>query len=161
MNKKGYTLIEILIVIAIISTVGIVATISLNQVMSNSKQEQYNNLVQDIKLSANTFLTIYEKDESVKNPYNDDIWSSELSKLYNNSGYSICIYLSTLQEALLLEENLKDPRNNKIIDPEKTKVVIKYESNQLSFKLGDEETVCYSGEELCNNAPTSCGSSLN
>ncbi len=127
MNKKGYTLIEVLIVIAIIATIGVLATVNLDKIISNSKEDKYDAMMRDITEAVNTYITIYEEE-----------LSNNLNSLYNNET-SFQVSISTLQDVLLLDDPLKDPRNNKTIDGNNTFVTITYvsASPSLGVLLGD------------------------
>lgn len=105
MNKKGYTLIEIIVVIAIIATVGTVGAIGLSRIISNSKQTRYSDLERDLKAAGNTYFTIYSE---------YDEYSYLKEDLYGSKG-EVLIPIQTLKEALLVDRNLKNPKDNKPI----------------------------------------------
>ena len=114
MNKKGYTLLEILLVVAIIATIGLVGGVNLVKTINASKQEKYDNMVIDIQESANTYLTINPELEA---------------ELYTNGTYTVPI--AALQEALLIDEKLKNPKDNTLVDGT---VLITYNSSTSSLE---------------------------
>lgn len=109
MNKKGYTLIEILVVVAIIAVIGLTATIGLDKIVVNSKNDRYENMLEDIKAAANTYITIIEP--------------SINSSLYVDLSETITI--EELKDALLLDKDLKNPKDNSLVSGN---VVIIYNS---------------------------------
>lgn len=120
MNKKGYTLIEIIVVIAIVATVGTIGAIGLSKVLSNSKEQRYDEMLDDIKAAANTYFTIYSDKEEYAYLENN---------LYNNGTLSISI--DDLKESLLVDQNLKNPKDN---TPINGCVVLTY-NNSVSYKV--------------------------
>ncbi len=101
MNKKGYTLIEIIVVIALIGAIGTIGAIGLSKIISNSKQTRYDEMIEDIKSAGNTYFTIYSE-------YSE--YSNLKSSLYNSG--SVIIPIQTLKEALLVDQKQKNPKDN-------------------------------------------------
>lgn len=114
MNNKGYTLIEILMVVAIIAVLGLTATVGLNKVILNSKQNKYDQMISEIKEAANVYITIIEPDLN--------------ASLYVDINETVTI--EELQTALLLDENLKNPKDNSLVSGN---VVITYNSSSESI----------------------------
>ena len=67
MNKKGYTLVEIIVVIALIASIGTIGAIGLSKIISNSKQTRYDDMINDMKAAGNTYFTIYSEYEEYSN----------------------------------------------------------------------------------------------
>ncbi len=107
-SKKGFTLVEIIIVIALL--VVIAGIFSLNMIKSLSKQkvEENENVVSQILSAANTYVSV--------NP-------EEVENLYNGYGY-VDIPIGDLRDAGLLSEELKDSETGEII-PDTDKVRVK------------------------------------
>lgn len=120
MNKKGYTLIEIIVVIALVVSIGTFGAIGLSKILSNSKNQRYEEMINDIKMAANTYFSIYSK----KNEY-----SYLNEELYNNG--EVIIPISILKDTLLVRENLKNPKDNTLIDG---CVIIRYQNNSIEYK---------------------------
>ena len=108
-DKKGYTLIEILMVVAIIAILGLTATIGLSKVINNSKQDKYDQMIGEIKEAANVYISIVEPDLN--------------ASLYVDMSETVTI--EQLQTSLLLDENLKNPKDNSLVSGN---VVITYNS---------------------------------
>ena len=117
MNKKGFTLIELIVVIALVASIGTFGAIGLSKVISNSKVERYNEMIKDIKASANTYFSIYS---------NKPEYSYLKDDLYNNTNHKVVISISTLKEALLVDWDLKSPKDNNDVDG---CVIIEYKNN--------------------------------
>ncbi len=135
MNKKGYTLIEIVVVIAIVAAVGTFGAIGLSKVISNSKEQRYDEMITDIKAAANTYFTIYSEKEEYAYLKND---------LYTNG--SVTIPISELQDSLLVDQKLKNPKDNESVNG---CVVITYDNIELNYKVCPYEVGC--GTNSCNN----------
>jgi len=127
MNKKGYTLIEIIVVIALIAAIGTFGVVGLSKVISNSKEQRYNEMIDDIKSAGNTYFTVYSEKSGYEYLKNS---------LYNNG--RLVIQISTLKEALLIDENLKNPKNNQDVNG---CVVITY-NTELNYKVCPYEDNC-------------------
>ena len=121
MNKKGYTLIEIIVVIAIVASVGTIGAIGLSKIISNSKQTRYDEMIEDIKAAGNTYFTIYSEYEEYSNLKSD---------LYSSG--SVVIPIQTLKQALLVDQNQKNPKDNTLVDG---CVKIIYSSGNLNYQV--------------------------
>ena len=120
MNKKGYTLIEIIVVIAIVASVGTVGAIGLSKIISNSKQTRYDDMIEDIRAAGNTYFTIYSE-------YPEYF---DLKDAYTGTTKEISI--ARLKEALLVDQNLKNPKDNVLVDG---CVKITLSSGKLNFSV--------------------------
>ncbi len=118
MNKKGYTLIEILMVVAILFVIGLGATIGLEKVITNSKKDRYDNMLEEIKEATNTYITVFEPQ------INENLYTSG----------SVMITIEELQDALLLDDMLKNPKDNTLVEGN---IVITYDSlsESISYNI--------------------------
>lgn len=91
MNKKGFTLVELLGVIIILAIIGTIAAISVNTLIERGKIGIYKNYESTLKSSASNYL--------ISN-------SDELP----NIGSSIDISVTTLVNSKFIDE-LEDPKN--------------------------------------------------
>lgn len=91
-NKKGFTLIEMMIVIVILAAIASIFTINTIKTLNKNKDEQLNDIKHQMYSAAETFIST--------NP-------EEAEKLYKGSGY-IDIPIGELRDFGLLSENLKD-----------------------------------------------------
>ena len=73
MNKKGFTLMELLIVIAIVAVVGVASAISFNSVNEDAAKEELINKYMEIQRSANLYLDLNnsELEWFMQNHYSD------------------------------------------------------------------------------------------
>lgn len=131
MNKKGYTLIELIAVIAIIAAVGTFGVVGVSKLISNSKQQRYDEMVEDLKAAGNTYFSIY----SEKSEY------SYLKERLYSSPNQVKIKIDDLKEALLVDENLKDPKTNELVSG---CVIITYTSGTINY------TTCITSSCNCN-----------
>ena len=99
-NKKGFTLIEILIVLVVLVTVTTGATIGIKEIQKKSEQRSLKELYTMIETAADTYLSI--NDENREELLNDEITEK-------------CIRIYTLQNGGLLKEELSNPVTKKRI----------------------------------------------
>lgn len=93
--KKGFTLIEIMAVILIISTVCLTSVIMFDKSLENAKKSNLETMLTEIDLAADVYLS-----------------ENESEMINVNNGEVICTKLYLLQNEGLIENNLKDPMNN-------------------------------------------------
>lgn len=61
MNNKGFTLIEILVVVAILGMLGVVVTISLGSTLENVKQKECDAFIEEIESGACVYASLSNK----------------------------------------------------------------------------------------------------
>ncbi len=61
MNNKGFTLIEIIIVIAILGTLGVLITLNLSNTLNNAKDDECNSFVEEIERTACVYVGLSNK----------------------------------------------------------------------------------------------------
>ena len=99
-NKRGFTLIEILIVLVVLVTVTTGATIGIKEVQKRSEERSLKELYTLVETAADTYLNI-----------NDDF----RLELLNDEITEKCIRIYTLQNGGLLKEELSNPVTKKRI----------------------------------------------
>ena len=99
MKKKGFTLVEMLITVGLITLVIIVIVIALQSPSDKQKEKEWNRLVERITSSANAY---YESNQG----------SSIYLSLMNGTGYEMLTIETLVNNGLLDENNLVDPRDN-------------------------------------------------
>ena len=94
--KKGFTIIELLAVVAIIGVIVLLIVPSVNKVISNSEDKSYNFQINTIKDSAINFTL------------------ENIDVLLSNTKYeSFVIDLKTLKDLAFLDFKIKNPKTNK------------------------------------------------
>lgn len=107
-NDKGYTLIETIVCIGLLSVIGLVVAISINK-LNKKNDANHNEIVErEIKSAADVYLN-----------GNHNL----LNELYQNKTF-IIISLKELKAAGLIDNNLKDSKGNILDDNIKVKVYV-------------------------------------
>ncbi len=63
-NRKGFTLIELIVVIAIVAALGLAATFGLKNVMDKNKANIHKNDLRDILTSSKTYIAVKKMSDS-------------------------------------------------------------------------------------------------
>ena len=98
MNKKGFTLIEILIVISLLAIITTSSFIAFRSINENSKNNDYTKLVEEFKTTAEVYVD--KNEELRKNIYNKEI------NYYD-------VTLNMLLKDGLIENDIVNPKTNK------------------------------------------------
>lgn len=103
-RNKGFTLIELIAIIIIISVILLLGFINITKISDNRKADLYEKLVDIIESAGKDYI---------------DRHSSEADELAVDG--TICVKLSTLDAEAFLENGstLTDPRNDSPIDPDR------------------------------------------
>lgn len=99
-NKKGFTLVELLITIGLLALLGTTITISLNRTLKQQKDNNYDDFLKKVNSASNMYAT-----------NNKDI----LNSLYTNKGY-VNIKMKDLIDEGLLNDNTINPQTNQKVD---------------------------------------------
>ena len=117
MNKKGFTLIEVIVSLALLSLIGVAVGISLNKIFKNQEVKNYDEYVEKVKSSAllyvnntvelinklnnNYSYTVVKVKDLVDNGYinknltnpltKDKINQNDLAKIYYNEDYEMMV----------------------------------------------------------------------
>ena len=132
MNKKGFTLVELLAVIVILSIILVIAVPSVNRYIKQSKEKAY-------KVQISELLDAVESYANMNNeilPENDD----EVIK----------ITLGQLKIEGIVKNDTKNPYNDKFFDDALT-FIIKKKGNRYTYEI-DEDTIKV--RETTNNSPS-------
>lgn len=97
MNKKGFTLIELLGAIVILSLLALIAVPAVTKTVKDNKQKLYDTQLENIRSSAKA-------------------WGADNIDKLPDDGACIYFDLGTLKEAGLVENDIKDPRNSKLLE---------------------------------------------
>lgn len=98
-NKKGFTLIEIIIVVVILVVIAGLFTVNMINTLNKNKEQESANIVKTITSAADAYVS--------DNP-------TEIKDLYEGYGY-VDITVGELIDAGFLNENLKDPDTGETI----------------------------------------------
>lgn len=119
MNKKGFTLVELIATIALLAVIAIISFVSINSVLNESKKKNCISLVDNITSASKEYVS--------DNRYN----------FTNNSDISISA--ETLITSNYLSSSLDDPFSNKELDPAKIDVSIElnndYSAKNIEIKI--------------------------
>lgn len=108
MNNKGFTLIELMATIMLLSIIMVIGTISVVNILNLSKEKSYTTLVANVKVAAKSF---YEECE------NSGIIPTEIdSKYCNIADNKLTISFKTLLDYGFLKSSSKDDENNKKLE---------------------------------------------
>ena len=120
MNKKGFTILELLTIIIIIGIVGSAASIGINKIIINKRETEYQSFINEIKnVTCNmASLTTYENEIVT-------IDNLSLSECKNNS---LCkISTDFLIEHGLISEQLKNPKDQTTLKNKHLIIDVKWE----------------------------------
>lgn len=104
MNNKGFTMIELLIVISLIALMAILMAVNMTGILSEQKGMSYNTIRGQIESAACAYI---DKQENVN-----------LRKEYKDNSSGGLVILSTLIKDGLIDGEMKDPRTNKTLEEE-------------------------------------------
>ncbi len=101
-EKNGFTLVELLVTIAMLAVVGSIIIYNTINLSNDTKDLQYERLVDNIKDATRTYVSLYPQD---------------FSDLYNIRAFTY-ITVGQLVDASLIDEELENPYTKKPIDKE-------------------------------------------
>lgn len=135
MNKKGFTLVEVLAVIVILGVILTVVVPSTFSIIKRGKETSYKNLVKTFKNGAKLYVSKYS------NVINEDL---------DNIGY-YKVTLDQLNGEALLKTPVVDPRNNTSINLSKYILIKRNTNYSLSFCYEDDGCVIPDSVEVPSN----------
>lgn len=119
MNNKGFTLLEVILVVAILGVITLIVVPSVSGLLNKNKNEQYDNLKKSIISASKMYVS--------DNRYNLGVVCNDSTDTYN-----FTIDLQTLVDAGNLSEPVTDPRNEKLV-PLTNVVNVTYNCSKKSF----------------------------
>ena len=128
MNKKGFTLVEILVSIGLLALLGSVIAISLNRIFKNNNIKNYNEYVEKIKSSAMLYVN------NTVDIIND----------LNDSSFKI-ITIGNLIDNGYLKDNIINPNTSEAVDKNE-KIKVSYDSDHeliVEYPYNNSETEAY------------------
>lgn len=126
MNKKGFTLVELLATIVLLCLITLIATFTINKSVKDAKNRSHNAQVETI-ISAGISYT--NKEDNIN--------------LNNINGYKI--YLSELHNKGYIENAIKDPLNDKMINMASSYIEIRIASS-VNNNQSDIKNYKYNGK---------------
>ena len=133
MNRKGFTLIELIVTIALLAVVSIISFVSITNIINDSKEKNCNNLVKSIKSATKDYIS--------DNRYNDVFVSNVTDDTYYMSA-------KILTDENYLSSPITNPFDNKTDISNYIKIKVEYNSDYTPKNI----LVCYNNSEIdCNN----------
>ena len=111
MNNKGFTMIELLVVISLIAIMAILMAVNMTGILSEQKGMSYNTIRGQIESAACAYI---DKQENV-----------DLRKEYKDDPNGGLVILSTLVSEGLIDGDIKDPRTNKTLEEEGSEIKVR------------------------------------
>lgn len=119
-KKNGFTLVELIAIILVLSIILTISFTSLSKTIENSNDQEYQTLIKNIEMAADNYANlpgIYRKvDETLK------------------SGSVYEIKMTDLIEAGIIDELPINPKNKKKMESGKI-IVSKNSNNELTYKV--------------------------
>ena len=119
-KKNGFTLVELIAIILVLSIILTISFTSLSKTIENSNDQEYQTLIKNIEMAADNYVNlpgIYRKvDETLK------------------SGNVYEIKMTDLIEAGIIDELPINPKNTKKMESGKI-IVSKNSNNELTYKV--------------------------
>ena len=134
MNKKGFTLIEIIGVVTVLSLILIVAIPSLTKTVKRNSQNKYNDYIDNIKIAAENYVV-------------DKLKEGSFIEEGKDTNY---ISLGKLMDVGYVENAVSNPKNNKTLSRDTRIKVQKQPDNTYSYEIQEyyNRTSDYCNEDL-------------
>ncbi len=117
--EKGFTVVELLVVIAIIAVIAVLVSTNMLGLQGDQQEKEYENYVMTIENAACVYI---EKKDA--NP----------SKTECVDNKQCTVTIKTLVEAGLLDENLTNPKDNKKVLEDSNEININYSTGEKICK---------------------------
>ena len=93
MNKRGFTLVELLAVLVILSVISLIAVPAVTKSVKNARENAYNTSITNIKLAMQS-------------------WKNDHSSMLPKRGEKIYLTIAGLKHESYLEQELKNPKTD-------------------------------------------------
>lgn len=123
MNKKGFTLTEIILVLTLLLSVSLTSIISVEKIQEKSKEKRLNELITDIENAADVYIN------------ENEVYLEELLESNENNK---CVRVYVLQNEGYLKTDLINPVTNKRI-PANLCVDVTNEDGVLNYNFKIQE----------------------
>lgn len=143
LNNKGFTLIEVLAVVVILSILLAIATPTVNHLINQNKENNYNNLEDSIIQAAKIYLSDNRYNIKIEGLCSDTDTEKNITYINNNELTNSHLPISWLVNSEDLstdtEGNIVDPRNtDKKLNLESSYVLVKYQCSTKDYKYSLE-----------------------
>lgn len=138
MNKKGFTLVELLAVLVILGLIVSIGGVAITKIMSNTKEKNYETLIANIKSGVETFYQECKYGDVPLNPNADpdtQLYYKCLKDI-NASGY-YKVKVSTLVNFGYVSSNFSEGNVNKLVNPKDEK--IDFSNCNILYKYDDNK----------------------
>ena len=127
-NSFGFTLIEIIAIIVLLSVIALLTYPIINNIIDDSKEELYIKQINELERLSNTWVT------------------NNISKLKIEEGYIYNLSFEELYEqGLITEEDIKNPKTDELLDG---CVVVTYNSNNNGYDVAYDSSCTTTGEVI-------------
>jgi len=123
MNKKGFTLVELLGVITILGLLGMVIVPVINHIIDENKESLYDSQINNIKISASNFVS-------------ENVFSLDIE-----TGESKGITLGKLKSMGYVDKNIKNPITRQFFDDNMV-IIITKTNTEYQYKVCTSDVVC-------------------
>lgn len=128
MNKKGYTLIELLAVLAVMAAILIVAVPSIAKQFAGIEENNYTQFKQNLFLAAESYIN--------SNPN-----AAEVSEL-KTSGKFICINTEDLIRGGWVKSTLVNPKTDKRLSEQNSSIKVLNNSGEYTYTYFPDKITC-------------------
>lgn len=122
MNRKGYTLVELLAVLALMAAILIVAVPSIAKQFAGIEENKYTQFKQNIFLAAESYINSNPNAAAVVNLKNEDA-----------SKRIICIDTTDLITGGWIKSSLSNPKTNKQLKEQTSSIQVKNENGEYKY----------------------------
>ena len=119
MNKKGFTLIELMAVIILLGVLALIATVTINNTLKENKQEACEMQLKNIKGGAENWA------------------SKNVFELPSENGGTAVLTLKELKDAGFIAKDIKNPKTNELFD-DSIEIKITRVDNNYTYEVGVE-----------------------
>ena len=118
LNNKGFTLVEVIAVVVILSVLSLLIVPSISGLLNRSKENSYNDLINSIKLSCEQYI-------------NDNRYNISIGSCNNDICFVKDVYVSSLVENGYLTPSGTDDSGDYIVNPKDKKIKMDMEHSYV------------------------------
>lgn len=117
--KKGFTLAELLGVIAVLGIIAMITVPAINRSLNQGKEDLYNTQIEQIKKSL------------------QDYYAEHLSEMPDTNGSKACKSIAELQDGGYLPLDIKNPKTNDVFAPTTEACVKKTGDQKFEYEVNE------------------------